>query len=661
MAHLRSLRFRLLAAFLALACVAAAVGAVGVRAQSRSSALLSAETDELVPRMRKLAKARYTFTNARLQFYKAVSATTFYKDPTMAAAARESREKLLKEAAQTIDEYAALSTDARRKEGSALIHTQLTKYIQVTASLLQAVGVNDTAAAKVLTEEAVKVFQVAADVIDEFFALEEKTANDLKAEGDTVSADALRMQLLGVALGVLAAIGIGLVTTRSITRPVDEMKGAIEKMARGDAQVEVTYDGQDELGVLADGVRSLCRYLAEMAASADALGRGDMDRPVEARSGADVLAASLARTQGELRALVADCKVLIDATRDGNLSVRAEAARYQGGYRELVLGLNQMMAGVAAPVSDTVRVLEALARQDLTVRPTGGARGEFLRITDSLNAALDTLGSSMSQVSSAADYVATAANEIASGNESLAQAATEQASSLEKVTHSLRDITTSSGRNAESSRLAKGMVEDASLAAERGAASMEQLAEAVRSIRERAAETAKIVRTIDEIAFQTNLLALNAAVEAARAGDAGKGFAVVAEEVRNLAMRSAESAKVTTELIASSVSSADMGVAVQREVSTNFDTIRGKVQQVVAVMEEIAAASDHESRGVSQISGAVNEMSRVTQHNAATTEESAAAAEELSSQSGSLRALVSEFVIDGAGQSSGRRHARHAA
>lgn len=163
-------------------------------------------------------------------------------------------------------------------------------------------------------------------------------------------------------------------------------------------------------------------------------------------------------------------------------------------------------------------------------------------------------------------------------------------------------------------------------------------------------ETAKIVRTIDEIAFQTNLLALNAAVEAARAGDAGKGFAVVAEEVRNLAMRSAEAAKSTAQLIEESVANADGGVALNMEVLSNLKAIQEQVIQVSDVMEEISSGADHQSRGVEQITTAVEQMNQVTQQTAANAEEGSSASDELTAQAQELRRLVNGYQITWTGE-----------
>jgi methyl-accepting chemotaxis protein len=241
--------------------------------------------------------------------------------------------------------------------------------------------------------------------------------------------------------------------------------------------------------------------------------------------------------------------------------------------------------------------------------------------------------------------VTTAANQINSGSQALSQGASEQAGSLEEVASSLHEMASMTQQNASNAKVAHHLAEAARNSADQGMDSMRRLSRSIDMIKASSDSTAKIVKTIDEIAFQTNLLALNAAVEAARAGDAGKGFAVVAEEVRNLAMRSAEAAKNTSSLIEESVKNAEGGVGINAEVFKGLEEIFTQVNKVNNVLSEISSASDQQTAGINEVNKAVEQLNQGTQNVAASAEESASAAENLSVQADTMQSLVAQFQI----------------
>jgi methyl-accepting chemotaxis protein len=275
----------------------------------------------------------------------------------------------------------------------------------------------------------------------------------------------------------------------------------------------------------------------------------------------------------------------------------------------------------------------------------GSYHGEHARIKNALNQAADNLDDGLSQVALGIHQVAAAAVEISTGSTSLSQAATEQASTLEEISCSLQEMSSMTGQSAMNAREAKGIAEETRISSEKGFTHMKHLSEVIERIKQSSDQTARIVKTIDEIAFQTNLLALNAAVEAARAGEAGQGFAVVAGEVRSLAMRSAEAAKNTANLIEEAVKNTQEGVSVNKDVLNDLEEIHLQATRVNEVMGEIALSVEQQSMGIEQVTTAVEQLNSVTQQNAASSEESASASEELSSQVDVIQNMVSSFTL----------------
>ncbi len=474
--------------------------------------------------------------------------------------------------------------------------------------------------------------------------------------GSGIYADDVETQIrstfvkLLVSGSVIAVLGVllSMVAARSISRRLVNLTTGVHKVSLGDTAVTIDDNSKDEIGQMAQALSTMVDNSRTIAEAAEQLSVGNVDITVEPRSDLDVLTHSVNKSIAAVDVMRNDVKTLCIAALEGRLNVRADASKHSGVFGKIMQGWNDTLNAVVNPITESIDILDRVAQKDLSARMTGEYKGDHDKIKQALNTAVDHLDTALSNVSVGSEQVASASEQISSGSQELAQGASEQASSLEEISSSLQEMSSMTQQNTGNAKEAKGLSDEARSTAAQGVDSMRRLSEAIDKIKASSDETAKIVKTIDEIAFQTNLLALNAAVEAARAGDAGKGFAVVAEEVRNLAMRSAEAAKDTADLIDGSVRNAEEGVSINSEVMKNLEEINQQVMKVSEVMAEIAAASDQQSQGIEQVNVAVSQMDQITQQNAANSEESASASEELAGQAQEMQSMVASFKLTNA-------------
>jgi len=311
--------------------------------------------------------------------------------------------------------------------------------------------------------------------------------------------------------------------------------------------------------------------------------------------------------------------------------------------------------GVGAYEDDVAETKERIGQQYKTVEFIAIIAGLVVFLFAAISSYLfskkitDPIYEIMSGLADVSNQVFAAASELSGASQSLASGASQQASGLQETSSSLEEMASMVKSTTNNTENSSNLVQESIISVTQAGKGMAEMVLAMKDIASASEETSKIIKTIDEIAFQTNLLALNAAVEAARAGSAGAGFAVVAEEVRNLARRSSDAAKNTSNLIEGIVHKIKQGSDLVGKTKESFDKVSDGFSKIGDLSKEIATASKEQSAGIDQINRAISEMDKIVQQTAATSEETSSASQELGHQAKNMKKMVGDLsvVIEG--------------
>ncbi|MBD3410485.1 MAG: HAMP domain-containing protein, partial [Ignavibacteriales bacterium] len=387
----------------------------------------------------------------------------------------------------------------------------------------------------------------------------------------------------------------------AILHPIDEGNRVLRQIRGGNLRERVEIECFGDHQKMKEAINGVHQWLTDLIAYVTKIAQGDMTAHMDKASDEDQIHQWLMMMKENIQALVKDVGNLADAATEGRLSERADAARHQGEYRQIVQGFNDTMDAIVDPINEASAVLRKMATGDMTSSMTGDYRGDHQALQESVNTLVENINEILEQVNATSDEVLAGSAQVSDASVSLSQGATEQAASLEEISSSMNELSSQTKMNAENANQASSLAVQARKSTERGDAGMQNLTEAMGEINESSKNISKIIKVIDEIAFQTNLLALNAAVEAARAGRHGKGFAVVAEEVRNLAARSAKAAKETAEMIETAIKRSENGFEIVNETAEILKEVTENSTKTADIVAEIAAASNEQAQGIMQI------------------------------------------------------------
>lgn len=543
---------------------------------------------------------------------------------------------------------------------------------------------------KVLSQVWNESFQAARQDIDIIGELIDLSASNQISSIEVTKNNVVRQIVAVDILTLILALTISIIFLRIISNAIGQLSKAAGKMALGDIDIEVDVASKDEIGKLANDFKMMADSIKEKVEAAEKISKGYLDTEITVRSEKDILSKSMKSVVENLKHLVDETGVLTKAAAEGHLDTRGDAEKFEGGYRDIVIGINNTLDAVSEPILEIQEVLEGLAAGNLDVSVKGDYKGDYAELKNSLNNTIDTLhlyieeisrvltemsrgnldvslsenyrgdfihihealntiikslNKIMHEITSAAGQVAAGSRQVSDSSQVLSQGATEQASSIEELTCSLDEIAKQTKQNAVNASNADNLALTAKNNAIDGNKKMGEMLKSMQDINDASNNISRIIKVIDDIAFQTNILALNAAVEAARAGQYGKGFAVVAEEVRNLAARSANAAKETTQLIEGSIHTVEAGMRIASDTANALNTIVEEVSKAASIVQDISAASNEQATGIAQINQGVSQVSQVIQTNSAIAEQSAAASQELSSQAELLKETVRRFNL----------------